>query len=163
MPMVKVWNDNIYPHTETFKGEVITIPPGEHIVMEWEEAIEFKGQFTGMKLLGNDTPDPRGFKKIRVDRPSEPIFKEAPLVNPATGEKFLTKAELEESLKQFAHLRVTDADAEAQAKSGSSVDAATVKALMERIAALESQVKVESAEPKRKPGRPKLFKKEAQG
>tara|TARA_R110000868_G_scaffold9394_2_gene46908 strand:- start:63 stop:509 length:447 start_codon:yes stop_codon:yes gene_type:complete len=147
MPKVKVWNDNVHPHTETFKGDVIHIPAKTCIEMEWEEAIEFKGQFTGMKRRGDDSPDPTGFKMIRVEKPSEPIFKEPPLVNHANGQVVLTKAELMESLAQYAHLRApSDPLAEAGITSPSNAD------LIERIAALEEALAAS--------GKPRRAKKE---
>lgn len=136
MAKVKVWNDNVYPHTEMFKGDTVHIPPKECIEMDWEEAIEFKGQFTGVKRLGNDQPDPAGYKMIRVEHPSEPIFKDPPLVNHASGQKFVTKKELMESLAEYDHLRVAhDPDAETPVTPTAKDDITT-----NAIAALKDQV-----------------------
>lgn len=143
MPKVKVWNDNVHPHTEMFKGDQIHIPPKSFIEMEWEEAIEFKGQFTGIKRRGDDSPDPTGFKMIRVEAPSEPIFKDLPLVNHANGAQFISKQELMESLAQFQHLRAPG-EPGVESNGGSNAE------LMERIAALEAALNA-----KGKPGRPR--------
>lgn len=66
---VKVWNDN--PHTdwtEMFKGEKISIPSGKCIEMEFFEATEFKGQFSPIRIKGDETQDPKSFKMIRVEK-----------------------------------------------------------------------------------------------
>lgn len=103
MPLVKVWNDNVHPHTEKYKGDMITIPAGGFVEMEWEEGIQFKGQFTGLAPIVPETgqPDARKFKMIRVDAPATPIFKDAPLVNHATGELAASQAELNAIVKAF--------------------------------------------------------------
>lgn len=153
MAKVRVWNDNVHPHTEMFKGDLITIPAKECIEMDWEEAIEFRGQFTGIKLLGDDTPDPRGYKMIRVEAPKEPIFKEPPLVNHANGATALTREELEKSLAMFAHMRAAP-DPQAETTSKPSYDD-----LVNRLAALEKMVG-----DRKKPGpKPKMFEKKAAG
>ncbi len=146
MPKVKVWNDNKHPHTEVFKGDKIYIGPGEAIEMEWEEAIEFKGQFTGMKIRADGTHDPAGFKMIRVERPAEPIFKDPPLVNHANGQVALTRDELEESLARFAHMRAP-VDRDAEPKSPGVAD------LLARIAALEAAQEEKRGKPKAPSGR----------
>ncbi len=151
MAKVKVWNDNKYPHTEMFKGDRIHIPAGEFIEMDWEEAMEFRGQFTGIKLLGDDSPDPAGFKMIRVEQPKEPIFKEGPLVCHANGEQAVTKEDLAMLLNKFGHMRAPS-DPSLEPKSSDDVYEARIKALEAKIEALASPEK-------KKLGRP--FKKEA--
>jgi len=128
-----------------FKGEMITIGPGEHIEMDWEEAIEFKGQFTGIKRLPDDSPDPRGFKKIRVEAPQSPVFKDD-LVNHANGQSFLTKDDLQRSLAMFSHLRAPG-DVEQQQQPSISVE--QYNALMAEMAEMKKQMA------KKSPGRPK--------
>ncbi len=152
MAKVKVWNDNIHPHREKYQDEWIDIPAGGYIEMDWEDAMQFRGQFTGIKLLGDDTPDPRGFKMIRVEKPTEPIFKDMTLVCHANGEQAATKADLVLLLDKFSHLRSTEKVDVSATKDGPSY-----QELLERLAALEEQVAG-----RKKPGpKPKLFKKEA--
>lgn len=65
----KVWNDN--PHTdwkEMFKGDLVTIPSGKSIDMEFYDAHEFKGQYSPIKLKPDETQDPKSFKMIRVEK-----------------------------------------------------------------------------------------------
>lgn len=137
MPKVKVWNDNDYPHTETFKGEKITIAPHEHIEMEWEEAVEFRGQFTGIAPLAeNGEPDPRFFKMIRVEQVKpEEVFRDTPLVNHADGKVAATPEQLAAMIAQFAHLRVRDPEAE-KASPAQTSELADLKAQVEELRAL---------------------------
>ena len=156
MARVKVWNDNIYPHTETFKGEKINIPAGSYVEMDWEEAIEFKGQFTGIAPLGPDgKPDARYFKKIRLDAPSEPIFKDEKLINHADGKKYDTRDELLAALAEFADRRVSDPDLDKELSKNSKNMQSQIDALTEQVAQLTAAL-----QGKKKPGRPAL-KKEA--
>ena len=103
MAKVKVWNDNVHPHRERFRGDWIEIPAKSYIEMEWEDGVQFRGQFTGIAPIIPETgnPDPTRFKMIRVEAPSEPIFKDAPLVNHATGEVAATMGELRTILREF--------------------------------------------------------------
>lgn len=150
MAKVKVWNDNVHPHREKYQDEWIDIPAGGYIELDWEDAIQFKGQFTGIKLLGDDTPDPRGFKMIRVEKPSEPVFKENPLVCHANGERAVTQEDLARLLDKFSHMRApANPDVETAPAGGP-----TYQELMERVLALE-----EKFGDRKKPGpKPKLQK-----
>lgn len=85
MAIVKVWNDHDRDHVEKFKNAEVRIPAGGYIEMDYIDAIDFKGQFFGMKMLGPNNPDPKTFKKIRVEEPAEPVVKEDPNVFHATG------------------------------------------------------------------------------
>ena len=129
---VKVWNDNKYPHSESFKGQVIAIEPGGFVEMDFEDAVDFKGQFTAPRLDGNDAPDPRYFKMIRHDWPNAPVVKADPLVCHADGTQAGSAAELAAKLLQFSHLTVKDEAAE-KAKVD-ELDA--LKAQVARLAAL---------------------------
>ncbi len=110
MAKVKVWNDNKYPHKELYKGDPVVIPAGGFVEMDWEEAVQFKGQFTGMAPLkseddglgGMGEPDPRFFKMIRVDSPADDPVKDDGLVNHATGKRANDTAELLAQVLQFA-------------------------------------------------------------
>lgn len=145
MPIVKVWNDNVHPHTEKFKGGLISIPAKSCIEMEYEEAVEFQGQFTGVaRLAKNGAPDPAQFKMIRVERPAV-IERDDELVNHATGKRAATKEELAEALREFAGQRAYDKDAEEYAKKASAELRAENAKLAAELAALKE---------KRGPGRP---------
>lgn len=151
MPVVKVYNDNAHPHKERFKGEMIEIPAGGHIEMEYEEAMDFRGQFTGIAPVGpNGAPDARFFKMIRVEKLKEPLFKDTSLLNPVTGKVHSSAEELRAVLSEYGHLRVTDPDAETAQKSQVEQLAAIVAKQQAQIEALLA------AQPeKRGPGRPR--------
>jgi len=122
MPLVRVWNDNVHPFRQTFKGEEIAIPPRSFIMMDREEAIQFKGTFSPIERDGGGVPLPTSYKMIRVERtppsPEEREAVEAQHVNPVTGRRFATKAELEADLKAYAteHPDAVAHDAEAEAE-----------------------------------------------
>src|SRR5690348_2694382 len=74
----RVWNDHTQPHVEDFKGDKITIEPGKFVVMDFPDAVEFRGQYTPVIRdgLGTDLKP----KKIRVEKidGTESAFPEAP-------------------------------------------------------------------------------------
>jgi hypothetical protein len=140
MPIVKVWNDNQYEHCERFKGEEIRISPGGFVEMDYIDAVDFRGQFTTPKMLGPNNPDPRHFKMIRVEEPTEPVVKDDKTVHHATGKAFESTADLIEFAKAYAKanadLAVVNPEAEAEARRRHESN----DALLARIAALEAQV-----------------------
>lgn len=153
MPIVNVYNDNIHPHREQFKGDWLEIPAGGSIKMEWEEAQEFRGQFTGIAPVGPDgKPDAKFFKKIRVEQLKEPLFRDTSLVNPVTGKTHSTAEELRAVLSEYGHLRVTDPDAEEAKKSELDVLRET---LARQQAQIDALLGAKTADDKRGPGRPR--------
>lgn len=68
MAMYRVWNDNVHPYKETFKGDKIEIGAKKFIEMSEDDAYQFKGTFSPMVLDadGNDTP--LGYKMIRLEK-----------------------------------------------------------------------------------------------
>ena len=66
---VKVWNDNDHPFTDNnFKGDVVTIPPKKYVEMEYNEAHEFRGKYSPIKLGGDGQPLAQSFKMIRIEK-----------------------------------------------------------------------------------------------
>ena len=55
---VKVFNDNVHPYTEKFRGKEITIGAKQFIEMDEDEAEYFKGTFTFPVKNGEGLPDP---------------------------------------------------------------------------------------------------------
>lgn len=149
MAIVKVWNDNTVEHVEKFKDDTVRIPAGGFVEMDYFDAVSFQGQFTGLRMLGPNNPDPRGFKMIRVDEPGEPVVKEDKNVFHATGKAFESRDELIAFAKAYAQangeLAVRDPDLDKATKGPSVADLqAEVAALRELI---EAQTRV-----KAKPG-----------
>lgn len=138
---VKVWNDNKYDHTEPFKGKTLTIKAGEFIEMDYDEAVEFKGQFTPPRLGGDDAPDPRFFKMIRVEKP--PVVELRPEDNlrcHADGSVAATQAELIAKLLEFAPQRASDPEAERKAAEKRAEEGAKIASLEAQIAELKALV-----------------------
>lgn len=73
MAQVRVWNDNVHPYEELFKGEKIKIPPKSFIQMDMEEAVHFRGTMPPLLKRGDGTQDPLSYKMIRIQEGSEPI------------------------------------------------------------------------------------------
>jgi len=69
MAKVKVWNDNTYVYQDKFKGQEIVIQPKDFILMESDEAIQFKSAFPGfgLKRKASGQQDPSTFKMIRIE------------------------------------------------------------------------------------------------
>jgi hypothetical protein len=103
MPLVKVWNDNKYPHVEKYQGKDIEIAAGKYIEMDYDDALQFQGKFKPPMINGQGH-DPRGFKMIRVERP--PVAKANPLMNHVTGSAAGSEDELKASMMQYKHLQV---------------------------------------------------------
>lgn len=105
---VKVWNDNVYPYSEVFKGSKIQIPAGSYITMDFEEAVEFKSAFSPIELDGDDMPKPSSYKMIRIDQSGagEVVASKADLVCHATGKVATSSAELEKAIDDHAHMMV---------------------------------------------------------
>lgn len=68
MPLVKVWNDNDYPHTEKFKGNEIKVPAHKFVTMEHEDAILFRGQYTPIITDADGQPTKQSRKMIRIQQ-----------------------------------------------------------------------------------------------
>lgn len=71
MPMCKVVNDNVHPFKQEFKESVINIPAKGSVEMDRDDAVMFVGAFFAPKLDGNDQPDPRFFKMLRIEEGSK--------------------------------------------------------------------------------------------
>lgn len=167
MPLVKVWNDNVHPHSERFRGDLVVIPAKSFVEMEWEDAIQFKGQFTPMEMPRKEGaraedeedsvggPDPRCFKMIRVEyvRPELVFKQESAFINPVTGQKHASKAEYQAALKEIAEERpelVASRDPDAE-KREIARDAESAE-LRERLAKLEAIIEGQAQGPRGKPG-----------
>lgn len=66
MSFCQVVNDNVHPFVQEFKEQMIRIPAGGHVEMDQDDAVQFMGMFYPPKKDGNDQPDPRFFKKLRI-------------------------------------------------------------------------------------------------
>ena len=110
----KVHNDNIYPYREKFRDEWIEIPAKGFVEMDQDEALYFVSAFSPIVRDGQNVPDPKFFKMLRIE---DPPRAEAPsLMNHATGVQASSLEELNRVLDKFADRLVKDEDAEKYAK-----------------------------------------------
>lgn len=117
MARAKVYNDNKVVWKEEFRGEMLEIPAGGSIEMEYFDAYQFRGQFKAPRKDYDGGFLPESQKMIRVeplDAPSPELEQHTCVVCKfkAGGEKVL-KAHVEEA---HAHLAVTDDEAEKEIK-----------------------------------------------
>lgn len=151
MPQVKVWNDHEFEHVEKFKSEEIRIPAGGFVTMDYFDAVAFQGQFTGLRMLGPNNPDPRGFKKIRVEEPGEPVVKEdAANVFHATGKKFESTAEMIEFAKAYAQANADLAVKDPDLEKAPAAESPVVRDLKAEIAELRAMLQEQAG--RKKPG-----------
>lgn len=149
MAKVKVWNDNVHDHTETFKGRKITIPAKQFVEMDWEEAVELKGQFTPMAPA--DAPErekSKFYKMIRIEG-SATVQPEA-LVCHADGTKAESLEELNAKLARFESRLARDPELDRASPSNASAE---IAALQKQVADLMTVVSAFTE--KRSVGRPK--------
>lgn len=93
----KVWNDNIFPYTERFKGDQITIAANSFIEMDYDEAVLFRGTFSSIIRDPDGQPKPESYKKIRIEpmgNPVDAVVKTDPNKCLACGKVLGSQAEL---------------------------------------------------------------------
>ena len=110
-------------HREKFKGDDIIIKAGEFVLMDYEEAVQFKGQFFPIRDRGDGTQDPASYKCIELKKHDEAAVEAKPFyISPVDGKKFDSQSELDAYIKEsFSHLEpVKDEtlDREIAAKKG---------------------------------------------
>lgn len=70
MPMVRVYNENVHPYNETFKGTKIHIPAkgnaNNWVEMDEDEANLFLGSFSPPIIDADGGHDPRGYKMLKI-------------------------------------------------------------------------------------------------
>lgn len=118
---VRVWNDNTHPYKETFKGDPVFIPSKSFIMMEEDEAFQFKGTYSPIVVDSDGNHKAEGFKMIRIERNSDENVAEVPKAPEfecmACGYQATSKADLTEHLKTHEHIvAAVDEVAEAEVK-----------------------------------------------
>ena len=112
MGYAKVWNDNIYPYTEVFKKKTITIAPKSYVEMEYEDAVDFRGQFTPVELDGAGVPKPTSYKMIRVEKiPETFVEKPTEIACQACGMRQVSMEALSDHIKAHHVESMVDKDA----------------------------------------------------
>lgn len=105
---VMVYNDNIYPLTENFKGDRIHIEPNQFVEMDFYDAHEFKGQYKPIQVDGAGNKKPESFKKVRIVMPKDFNIQKAMNISPdsslkcnACGKVFKNVVELNKHVSDF--------------------------------------------------------------
>ncbi len=103
MSKYRVWNKHSkgLTHKENFKGDLIEIKAGQYILMDYEDAVEFKGQYFPMKRDAMGQDDPTCWKMIFIEpdgNVTTPVVQEK-FISHIDGKEFQSKAELNAYLK----------------------------------------------------------------
>jgi len=64
----KLYNRNGFDHKEMFQGKEIMIHANSHIVMDYDAAQSFLGQFTPVVTRKDGTTDPKFHKRLEIDK-----------------------------------------------------------------------------------------------
>lgn len=74
MSVVRVYNDNVHPYREKFKDKMIDIPSKNFVIMDYDDAIIFRGRHNPVVLDGGGNANPESYKMIRiVEDSNEPV------------------------------------------------------------------------------------------
>lgn len=117
MAQVKVWNDNAYDYTEVYREKTIMIPAKSFIMMEEDEAHDFKCSFSTITRNADGVPEKKSYKMIRIgDSPTTGSTTKSALkdsVCHACNQDLITKKALEAHVKaEHSHLLAKDEKAE---------------------------------------------------
>ncbi len=101
----EVWNKhpNGLTHREKFRGDDIVIKANDFVLMDYEDAVQFKGQYYRYALDGMGQQDPVTYKCIHLV-PHKGTSEKAPeapkeFVCNMDGKKFLSQAELDKYIE----------------------------------------------------------------
>ena len=124
MTKVKVWNDNEHPFHQNFKGYDVDIPAHKHIMMEYGEAILFRGAYMPIQYDAMGSPTPQSYKMIRVEVPDKepPRQQRIELLCQACGYEGLSQWDLEGHIKaNHGQIQMKDDTPRAAAKRPSKL------------------------------------------
>jgi hypothetical protein len=106
MPLVRVWNDNIYDYED--KREGIKIPAKESVTLDYDVAKEHLKKFHSPQLDANEQIDPRSYKMLRIDPTDLAKAKNTLAKGPSpkfvsmrTGETFESQEAFEAHLEKY--------------------------------------------------------------
>lgn len=116
---------NMHPdgltHTEKFKDDLLVIKAGEFILMDYEDAVQFKGNYFPVKLDAMGKPTRETFKVIKIvpdnSKESADIEKSLPkkFICNMDGKQFASQTELDVYTKEnYGHLIFKDEALEEQ-------------------------------------------------
>ena len=110
-----------FTHKEKFRDELLEIKADEYILMDYEDAVQFKGQYFPMVLNAQGVQDPISYKMIKIEAEfpdhEDETKSEKVYVCHVDGKEFPNKDLLEKYIKEnFSHLIFTDEAIEADNK-----------------------------------------------
>lgn len=118
MSQVRVYNDNIYPFKQNFKDEEIHIPAGGFVMMSPADAVIFRGSYSPMMKGANGQPDPKFFKKIRVEEIGAPEPERKKYICQFDGKEFQTEEALEAYIDENHIDKIADQEFAQKRKAG---------------------------------------------
>lgn len=122
----EVWNMHQHglTHREVYKGETVEIPAGKYILMDYDEAVQFKSQYFPMQKNAQGVQTPESMKMIVLKKHvagTAPDKEAKKFVSHMDGKEFATQAELDAYVKQhFEGQAIVDEVAEAEIEAKQS-------------------------------------------
>lgn len=124
MPQVKVWNENTHPFEQKFKDMDIKIAAKAFILMDEDDAYNFKGTYAPPKYNADGKDLPEGYKMIRIEHGTDLGKLETPSASKqadanvcmACRYQAANPKDLEEHSKTHASQSLKDEQAEAELK-----------------------------------------------
>lgn len=65
--LVKVWNDNVHPFSQTWREKTYKIPAKQCIELEYDEADAFIKAYSPIVPDYDNNPKPESYKMLRID------------------------------------------------------------------------------------------------
>lgn len=110
MSLAKVWNDNVHPFKQKWRGQIIEIPAKSFIEMEYTDAVEFKSSYSP-PIIDGQGERAEGFKMIRVEGRSHSDERVVAYRSHLDGSLYSSKSELDAHLLANAHRVASDPEA----------------------------------------------------
>lgn len=149
--IVKVHNLNIHPHREAYRGTIIEIPAGAYVEMDEDDADYFLQQFTFPKKDSQERPDPRFFKKLKIERPPRAAKDDDDLMCHANGKRAASREELADLIKGFKHMLASAEDTPEELRAEMKTENVALRkentALKTRLEAIEARLGLTAEEP----------------
>lgn len=103
MAKYRVWNKHAkgFTHKEKFRDDWVEIKAGQYILMDYEDAVQFKGQYFPMKRDAMGQEDPMTWKMIFIEPDGDvttPVITKK-FVSHIDGKEFESQAMLDAYLK----------------------------------------------------------------
>lgn len=102
MAKYRVWNRHPQglTHKEKFRDEMVEIPAGKYTLMDYEDAVLFRGQYFPMKKRPDGGEDPAGWKVLQLERHDDSAPEPQKFICHLDGKIFPSQALLDAYLKE---------------------------------------------------------------